>query len=49
MLHRDLRSPVRRAVDDHDFAGDPSGREALVAPVDEVADRDLFVQRGDDD
>ena len=46
---RDLGRAIRRAVDDQDLADHAGLREALLAPVDEVADRELLVERRDDD
>ena len=46
---RELRRAVGAAVDDEDLADDAGLREALVAPGEEVADRELFVESRNDD
>ena len=49
MVQRDLARPVLRTADDQDLADDPRLLEALLAPLDEVADGELLVGGGNDD
>ena len=49
MCERDFLRAIRRAIDNQDLADRAGLREALLAPVDEVADRELLVERRDDD
>ena len=44
-----LRCVVRRAVDDDDLAGHACGCQSFVAPLHELLDRDLLVERRNDD
>jgi len=48
-LQRDLGGAVARAVDDQDLPCDPGLLEALLAPVDELPDRQLLVEGGNHD
>src|SRR5262249_33532034 len=45
----DLGGAVGRGVDDQDLAAHARLRESLLAPVDELADRDLLVEARHDD
>jgi hypothetical protein len=47
-LERDGRGAVSRAVDDQDLTAHAGARQALFAPIHELADRYLFVQRRND-